>query len=418
MPRLLHLADVHLGARHQDLGEAAVAQRERQFGAFQRAIELALAERVDLVIVAGDLFDSNQQPRRSVEKVAAQFARLAAVGIRTVILPGTHDVYDASSVYRTYDLAALTLSAAAGTATGAAAGSTPGLAAGTVGGSAARPASDLVTVLTPERSEVVFPPLDLVVYGRVFATKRAPRSPLADLHAVAEARATWRVGLVHGSLRIEGKVPDDDVLVTTEEVAASGLDYLALGHWHSFLQGRAGETTWAYAGAPEPVAVDQDGAGQVLLVELREVDGKRSVTVEARSVGRTRFARFDIDAAGLASQAALVEQLDALADPDLVLDVRLVGVLPDQLDLETDEVQRALAGHFLGLRIRNLAVPPLTGAELPPPDTIPGAFVRDLEARIGEAEAAGRADEAAELRDSLRLGRLLLLDDPARVTLA
>jgi hypothetical protein len=53
---------------------------------------------------------------------------------------------------------------------------------------------------------------------------------------------------------------------------------------------------------------------------------------------------------------------------------------------------------------------------LPPPDTIAGAFIRDLEARIAELEAASiadgggadRSDEAAELRDALRLGRLLL----------
>ncbi|MGH2466770.1 MAG: metallophosphoesterase family protein [Candidatus Limnocylindrales bacterium] len=391
MPRLLHLADVHLGARHQDLGEAAASQRERQFAAFRRAIDLALVERVDLVLVAGDLFDSNQQPRRSVERVAAEFGRLGAVGIRSVILPGTHDVYDPSSVYRTYDLPAL-----AGVA----------------------PDADLVTVLTPDRAEVVYPTLDTVVYGRVFATKRAPRSPLAELDAVAEARATWRVGLVHGSLRIEGKVPDDDVLVTPEEIAASGLDYLALGHWHSFLQGQAGATVWAYAGAPEPVAVDQDGAGQVLLVDLRETDGRRTVTVDARPVGRTRFEHLDLDAASLASQAALVQQLLGRADPDLVLDARLVGVLPDDLDVDTDEVERELGGQFLGLRVRNAAVPALTAGEVPPPDTIPGAFVQDLEARIGAAEAGGRAVEAAELRESLRLGRLLLLDDPARVTLA
>src|SRR5215212_8986193 len=72
MPRLLHMADVHLGARHDDLGATAAAQRERQFAAFQRAIELALAEAVDMVLICGDLFDSNSQPRRSVERAAAE----------------------------------------------------------------------------------------------------------------------------------------------------------------------------------------------------------------------------------------------------------------------------------------------------------------------------------------------------------
>ena len=83
MLRIIHTADVHLGARHDDLGEQASAQRERQFAAFTAAMDLALAEKVDLFLIAGDLFDSNVQPKRSVERVAAQLQRLAASKIRT-----------------------------------------------------------------------------------------------------------------------------------------------------------------------------------------------------------------------------------------------------------------------------------------------------------------------------------------------
>ena len=55
MLRLLHTADIHLGARHSDLGERAAAQRERQFAAFRRSVDVALEERVDLFLIAGDL---------------------------------------------------------------------------------------------------------------------------------------------------------------------------------------------------------------------------------------------------------------------------------------------------------------------------------------------------------------------------
>ena len=72
MLRIIHTADVHLGARHDDMGEQAAAQRERQFAAFSRAVDLALVEKVDLFLIAGDLFDSNVQPRRSAERVAAE----------------------------------------------------------------------------------------------------------------------------------------------------------------------------------------------------------------------------------------------------------------------------------------------------------------------------------------------------------
>jgi exonuclease SbcD len=381
MLRILHTADVHLGARHADLGEQASAQRERQFAAFRATVDLAIETKVDLVLVAGDLFDSNVQPRRSVERVAAELKRLAGAKIRTVIVPGTHDVYDRSSIYRAYDLAEL---------------------------AGVGPDDDFVTVLSPDRSEVHLEACDVVVHGPCFPTKRAPHSPLRDLTVAGDDRATWHIGLLHAALAIPGRTDGDDVVVTPDEIAATGLDYLALGHWHSAQQGKAGPVTWAYAGAPEPVALDQDRAGKVLQVTLEEAGTSRQVRVEERTVGRTRFERLEIDAATLATQPALVEQLQAHADPDLVLDARLTGVRPDELDLDVDEVEAQLRPSFLKVRVRDASVPALTEGALPSPDTVAGAFIRDVEARIAELEAADDAAQAAELRDVLRLGRLLL----------
>src|SRR3954453_15934743 len=154
MLRIIHTADVHLGARHDDLGEQAAAQRERQFAAFKATVDLALAEKADLFLIAGDLCDSNVQPRRSVERVAAELRRLVDARIRTVIIPGTHDVLDRASIYRAYDLK-------------------------TLAGSSAN--DDLVTVLNPDRQWVRLGACDVVVHGPVFETKRAPHSPLRDL---------------------------------------------------------------------------------------------------------------------------------------------------------------------------------------------------------------------------------------------
>ena len=91
--------------------------------------------------------------------------------------PGTHDVYDRSSVYRAYDLAAM---------------------AGT------RPAEEMVTVLTPDHPWVHLAALDAVVHGPCFPTKRAPRSPLHDLAAVETPDATWHIGVLHASVAIPG----------------------------------------------------------------------------------------------------------------------------------------------------------------------------------------------------------------------
>lgn len=380
MLRLLHTADVHLGARHADLGDRAATQRERQFAAFVATVDLAIDEKVDLVLVAGDLFDSNTQPRRSVERAAAQIKRLVDARIRVVIAPGTHDVFDKASIYRAYDLPAL---------------------AGAVG-------SDLVTVLDPDHPDVHLRALDVVVHGRCYATKRAPQSPLAGLDVRKDDRAAWHVGLLHAALAIEGRTDGDDVVIRTEEIEASHLDYLALGHWHSTTKGKAGRTTYAYAGAPEPIALDQDRAGNVLLVTLDDAAGKKKVEVEERKVGKTQFERLQLDAATVGTQPALVATMLERANPDLVLDVELIGVRPDELDLHVEEVEAELADQFLKVRVRDRSVASLPEGPVASQDTVLGAFIRDLEARVAEVEAVDDTESANELRDALRLGRLLL----------
>jgi DNA repair exonuclease SbcCD nuclease subunit len=301
--------------------------------------------------------------------------------------------------------------------------------------------SDLVTMLDPDHSEVHLKALDVIIHGRCWATKRAPESPLAGLDVAGDERAAWHIGLLHASIAIEGKTDGDEVVITTDEIAASHLDYLALGHWHSTSKGKAGGVSYAYAGAPEPVALDQDRAGNVLLVQLDAHDGRKLVTIEERKVGKVRLERLRLDAAKVGSQPALVAKLGDRGDPDVVLDVELIGIRPDDLDLHVDEIEQQLADRFLKVRVRDRSVAPLPDSVLASPDTVLGAFIRDLEARIAEEEAAAddtapeaevaaaAADEGAEgaggkrrrrelpvagdgpadeLRDALRLGRLLL----------
>jgi hypothetical protein len=310
----------------------------------------------------------------------------------------------------------------------------------------ARTSHEWIAVLTPEQPNIWLPSLDAVVHGRVFNTKRAPKSPLDGFDSRTDGRGTWRIGMVHGALAIPGKTEGDEVVFTEDEIAQTGLDYLALGHWHSAIEGRAGNVTYAYSGAPEPVAMDQDGAGQVLLVTLAERGGRHQVSIVPKRVGQTRSEKLDLDVSGIQSQPALIQTIASHADSNLFLDLRLTGLMPDTLDVDLDEVERALAPSFLRFRVRDLAIPALPDGPMPPPDTVLGAFVRNMQARIAEIEKAGSGggagpsgtalaadqpsgaaatdagenaaptvgaapdpgEELADLREMLRLGRHLL----------
>jgi hypothetical protein len=139
-----------------------------------------------------------------------------------------------------------------------------------------------------------------------------------------------------------------------------------------------------------------------LLVTLDDATGQHVVSVDQRVVGKTRFERREIDAATLDSQPALVAQLAKGGDPDLVLDVRLIGVRPDGLDLDMAEVEQSLRGTYLRVRVRDVSHPAHRG--------VPAA--RDHR-RLVHPQRRG-PDRARGVRDDSPAARPTSCDVPAR----
>ena len=372
MLRLLHLSDVHLGAAHPELGPAGALQRERQWEALERAVELAATEQCGLAIVSGDLFDTNAQPRRAVERVGRVLGRAASAGITIAILPGDADPFDASSVYRTWDLAAL----------------------------AGVPDADRIHVLDPGGPALVLPALDVAVR----AYRVEPGTTLDDALAAprdeGESGVRLRIGAVHVA---PGMEPPSDAVV-----AASGLDYLAIGGSMGHVQGSGGTGGWGDPGPIESLGPAGD-VGHVLLVTL-DPAGKERVRVDARTVGRTRRLRLELPASEFADDAALREHLAALADPDLACDVCLTGLRGPDLRVDEAALEAGVGPAFFHLRIEDASTASPPAPPEPAPESIAGAFVRDVGGRMATALDEGRTSDARELGEQLEWGTRLLAD--------
>ena len=85
--RVLHTADVHLGSDGYGNAEQRAAHDERDRHAFRRIVDRVLADRVDLFLIAGDLFDHNRVPDETVAFVQAELGRLRQP---VIILRRTH----------------------------------------------------------------------------------------------------------------------------------------------------------------------------------------------------------------------------------------------------------------------------------------------------------------------------------------
>ena len=238
--KLIHTSDVHLDARRRrEHGpERTPAQR-----AFERVVDLVCEESADLFLIAGDLFDSNRVGVADFEFACAQLSRASCP---VVVIPGNHDCYDDGSVYRAFDL---------------------------------REAGSHVHPLTAEDGEMLeFAELHATVWGRGLVEHDPSYQPLAG---VPPRRGDlWHVGMAHGYF-VEEDVELRSSLIRPEEVASSGLDYLALGHVHVFRDVSRGDTRACYPGTPGPLYLGAEGPGSAAVVTL---DPDAGIEIEQRKL--------------------------------------------------------------------------------------------------------------------------------------
>ncbi|MFQ6672166.1 MAG: exonuclease SbcCD subunit D [Candidatus Tectimicrobiota bacterium] len=369
---LLHTADVHLGASFPYLGPRGTDHRRQVVETFRQVVEEALARRVDLFLVAGDLFDSTAPSRTSVEFALAALRRLGEAGIPVVVVPGNHDHDGPEAVWRLVPFEE----------------DVPGLR----------------LLLGEGVVERTLPALGLTVVARPTTTTTSPESPLRGVSGAG--REGLVVGIAHGSVAGGEGFGTGDFPITPEAIASSGLHYLALGHWHKPADhSRGGVTAW-YCGSPEVLHPADVGAGRVLLVTVDE----GGTVVEPLAVGRCRAESITLSVEDHPEVASLEAAVRPWANPDLLLDVTLSGLKPLEgaWTAETlEEVEAILAPQFYFLRITDRAQARLDAEALGrhPEVTVAGRFVRLMARRLEEAEGE---EERRCVEEALQVGLALL----------
>lgn len=224
--KLLHSADWHLGTPFRSLPEA---QRERlhrlQLELPGRIAALCRREQCDLVLLAGDLFDSPAPPRECVDAVRRALEQCA---VPVCISPGNHDYCTPSSPWLTETW------------------------------------PENVHIFTGAPDHIDLPKLDCRVYGAGYQSMDCP-ALLEGFHAEGDARRC--VGVFHGDPL---SLSSPCCPVTAAQVRESGLDYLALGHIHTHGSFRVGDALCAWPGCPMGRGWDEPGEKGLYLVTLDE----------------------------------------------------------------------------------------------------------------------------------------------------
>lgn len=356
MIKLLHAADLHLDSAFSALPAELAVQRRAE----QRQALAGLAERCrgcDLVLLAGDLFDSARVYRDTLDALKAFFAALDAP---VFIAPGNHDFVAGGSPYLTEDW------------------------------------GENVHIFTKNEIECVhLDALNCDVYGAGFTAMEAPA--LLRGFAVRDPERV-NVMVLHGDLQPNS--PYDPI--APEDVAASGLDYLALGHVHAGFVRRFGQTVCAMPGCLMGRGFDECGA-----------KGALRVTIEEKQV-RTEFVPVAGRTYEILSVAAGDDPLAAIRaalPPEHAGDCYRIELTGEADRVDVAALEDALGGEFFSLSVRDRTVPRKALWAEAGEDTLRGRCLRELKARCDAAEGGDRetAVQAARLLTALMDGREVAL---------
>ena len=353
MIRILHAADLHLDSPFAALGPDQAAQRrEEQRQMLRRLCEAAQRRDCQLLLLAGDLFDCRQVYRETAELLRDLLGQMKC---RVFIAPGNHDPWSPESPYASLDW------------------------------------PENVHIFRSGRVEAVrLEEPAVTVYGAAFTEPRSG-SLLKGFHAQEEDRP--KIMVLHGTLGDPASVYNP---VSAEEAAASGLDYLALGHVHSGDLQIFGRTTAAYPGCPMGRGFDETGSKGALYIE---VDGS-GCQVERVPLGGRRYERLRVRA-GSDPLSAILEELPADTGRDIYR-ITLTGPCPS-VDLRA--LRTALAPRFFGLELIDATQPPQALWQGAAEDSLRGEFLRRLKACYdGETEPEARR----LVTQALRLGLAVL----------
>ena len=379
MIKLLHTADWQLGkpfAGVTDIQKRSVIQQER-IRALHRIADAAQEHQVQLIVVAGDLFDS---PSATKATVSAACGAIGAMGVPVFVIPGNHDHGGPGSIWeqpffkRERD----------------------------------QLAPNLTVLITPEPVELD----DVILFPCPLLRRQESSDPTTWLRSVAGDLVRFgskpRVVLIHGSVQGFGSQDDDGAeggqpnLVDLSRLPEQEFDYFALGDWHGTKQ--VGAKAW-YAGTPEldrfPKGETND-PGHVLIVNVQRAMAPVVTPISTARLGWHELAFDFVDDAGLDQlEQRINERIVGRAGADL-LRLELRGSLGIEATTRLEEKLESWQARLLRLKLFNQTVVAPSAEEAEELTQRAGDPLISRVASLLVDQSAGTGEDAAVARIALR----------------
>lgn len=359
--KILHCADIHIGAAGSFLGALAETRRFETLITFEKILEAAEENNVQLILIAGDLFDSNKIGKVFFDRV---FDAIEKTPVQIVFCAGNHDPLTANSPFLQRNL----------------------------------PAN--LHVLPARDGVITLDSLKTRVYGRSFAECYMKGNREFSLKPPADDYINLMC--LHGELRAD--LESNYNSVTKEFIASSGMDYIALGHIHKRTEiGKLGNTYCAYCGCAEGQGFDELDQKGVYCGTI----SKQGCELEFLPIAQRIHAVESIDISSVSGSDEASELiLTALKENygerymENLYKINLIGVLPPETVLSLAEITSRLVQKLYFVKLIDKTEPYIDPESLAAEKTLKGIFTRKMLEKIKSCTP----DECEKLKLALKLG--------------
>lgn len=336
---IIHCADLHFDSPFAGLDspQKAEVRREELRQVFGRIVALSAEENADALLIGGDLFDQSAASAETLRYLKEKLDTIPQIPV--FISAGNHDPNTPGSYYRLLDW------------------------------------GEHVHVFSTEMDKTECKGFD--IYGISFGAQDEPESMLAGFRVENEDKINIMV--MHADI---GGAYNP---VSRQEIAESGLDYLALGHIHQYSGPMLlGNTTAVYPGCPEGRGFDELGEKGV----VKAVISKDGTQVEFIPLCKRRYHEIAVDVSGAGSYETLCGRI-LLAMGGAAEDLYKI-VLTGEAEFP---IQAAVVLENLPCfmaKIKDETKPKLDLDMLKEEYTLKGIFVRKLLEQTGESDGTAR----------------------------
>lgn len=347
--KILHCADLHFDTPFKELTkEISQNSKEELLQVFKNIIDLTINEKVQVLLIAGDVFDNLTVNKNTLFFISNQLKRIE--NVRVFISPGNHDPYTKNSYYNQFHW------------------------------------NENVKIFTSKIEKIEYE--DANIYGYGFDDFYCKNSGIENIQI--ENKNKLNILVIHGTLD-GGAIENSEYNPLSKKILKEkGFDYVALGHIHKLDYNQEENQNVVYPGSTVSLGFDELGKHGMIVGELE----KEKIDLQFVPLDETEFKLYELDVTEIISKEELIEKINELEfEKNDLIEIILVG--KRNFEIDRYELYKLISNDKI-IKIKNKTKINYDLEKIANETTLKGLFAKEMLQKLNNENISNEEKEIIE----------------------